>query len=118
MNKLTNKDILKTSLNSDGILRLSLNNPNNQNTLSEDMMLNLQSALNESIQDKKTRVIIISAEGPIFSAGHDLKELKAKRQNSDKGKAYFNDVMTKCSKLMQTIVKNPKIIVVVLPGVV
>mgnify|MGYP001434438398 FL=1 len=117
MNKLTNKDILKTSLNSDGILRLSLNNPNNQNTLSEDMMLNLQSALNESIQDKKTRVIIISAEGPIFSAGHDLKELKAKRQNSDKGKAYFNDVMTKCSKLMQTIVKNPKPVIAEVAGV-
>ncbi len=117
MSKLANKDILKTSLNSDGILRLSLNNPDNQNTLSEDMMLNLQSALKESIQDKKTRVIIISAEGPVFSAGHDLKELKSKRQNSDKGKAYFNDVMTKCSKLMQTIVTNPKPVIAEVAGV-
>ena len=117
MNKLNNKDILKTSLNSDGILRLSLNNPDNQNTLSEDMMLNLQSALNESIQDKETRVIIISAEGPIFSAGHDLKELESKRQNSDKGKAYFYDVMTKCSKLMQTIVKNPKPVIAEVAGI-
>ena len=109
MNKLTNKDILKTSLNSDGILRLSLNNPNNQNTLSEDMMLNLQSALNESIQDKKTRVIIISAEGPIFSAGHDLKELKAKRQNSDKGKAYFNKTKS-LDHVQALVVKEGKIL--------
>ena len=35
----------------------------------------MQDALEESINNKKIRVVIISAEGSTFSAGHDLKEL-------------------------------------------
>ena len=47
----------------------------------------------KSITDKSIRVIIISSEGKTFSAGHDLKELKKGRLNSDKGKDYFKKVM-------------------------
>ena len=93
MNNIRNNEILKTSIDQDGIFRLILNNQNNHNALSEEMMSNIQLALDESIINKKIRVIIISAEGPTFSAGHDLKELTQGRQNSDKGKAYFNDVI-------------------------
>ena len=88
MSSRNNNSIVKTSSNSDGILRITLNNPKNHNALSEEMMLNIQLALDESAADKKIRVIIIAAEGPTFSAGHDLKELKTGRKNSDKGKGY------------------------------
>ena len=33
--------------------------------------------------------IIISGEGSTFSSGHDLKELRTARNNSDKGKDFF-----------------------------
>jgi len=112
-----NNTIVKTTLNDDGILRLALNNPNNHNVLSEEMMESIQSTLDESAKDKKTRVIIVSAEGPTFSAGHDLRELKSARKNSDKGKDYFKKVMLKCSKMMQTIVNNPKPIIAEVSGV-
>ena len=117
MNTLRNNLILKTSLNEDGIYRLTLNNPVNHNVLSEKMMSNMQDALEESINNKKIRVVIISAEGPTFSAGHDLKELTKGRQNSDKGKSYFKTIMKNCSKLMQTIVNNPKPIIAEINGV-
>ena len=117
MNTLRNDLILKTSLNDDGIYRLILNNPANQNVLSEKMMSNMQDALEESINNRKIRVVIISAEGPTFSAGHDLKELTKGRQNSDKGKSYFKTIMKNCSKLMQTIVNNPKPIIAEINGV-
>ena len=91
--------------------------PDNHNVLSEEMMQNIQINLDEAKNDKKTRVIIISAEGPTFSAGHDLRELKSARQNSDKGKDYFKKVMLKCSKMMQSIVKNPKPIIAEVSGV-
>ena len=87
MNLIKNNEILKTSITQDSIFRLVLSNPDNQNVLSEEMMSNMQSALNESINTKRIKVIIISAEGPIFSAGHDLKELTKKRQDSDNGKS-------------------------------
>ena len=117
MNTSKNNLILKTSLNEDGIYRLTLNNPANHNVLSEKMMSNMQDALEESINNRKIRVVIISAEGPTFSAGHDLKELTKVRQNSDKGKSYFKTIMKNCSKLMQTIVNNPKPIIAEINGV-
>ena len=52
-------------------------------------MFKLQKALDEAAFLNKARVIIISAEGTTFSAGHDLKELKKVVQNSDKGKKLF-----------------------------
>ena len=110
MNVVRNNEILKTAIDQDGIFRLTLNNQNNHNALSEEMMSNIQAALDESISNKKIRVVIISAEGPTFSSGHDLKELTQGRQNPDKGKNYFTTVMNKCSNLMQTIVNNPNFI--------
>ena len=116
MNIPNNNNILKSSITSDGILRLVLNNPDNHNVLSEEMMSNMQSSLDESIKTKQVRVIIISAEGPTFSAGHDLKELTKERQNLDKGKSYYKKIMTKCSNLMQSIVNNPKPVIAEING--
>ena len=73
MNNSINNEILKTKINEDGIFRLTLSNQHNHNALSEEMMSNIQVALDESINNKKIRVVIISADGPTFSAGHDLK---------------------------------------------
>jgi enoyl-CoA hydratase/carnithine racemase len=53
------------------------------------------------------RVIVIAAEGPVFSSGHDLKELSARRADSDKGGAAFAALFAQCSQLMQAIVRHP-----------
>ena len=76
-----------------------------------------QVALDQSANEKKIRVIIISAEGKTFSAGHDLKELTKERQNTDGGKNYFKKILDKCSKMMQSIVNNPKPIIAEVGGV-
>ncbi len=114
---LGNSIIVKTQMHPGGIFRIILNNPKKHNVLSEDMMLNIQSALDSTINNNKIRVIIISAEGKTFSAGHDLKELKEGRKNKDKGKEYFQKIMTQCSKLMKSIVKNPKPVIAEVAGV-
>ena len=77
----------------------------------------LSASLGSLLESKKIKVIIISAEGPIFSAGHDLKELTKERQNSDNGKSYYKMIMAKCSKLMQTIVNNPKPVIAEINGI-
>src|SRR5262249_15017762 len=43
-----------------------------------------------------------------FSAGHDLKELNARRSDEDRGRAYFKHIMSLCSRLMQQIVTLPQ----------
>ena len=111
-----NNNLLKTSLNANGILRILLDNPKNHNVLSEQIMTLIQSSLDDASINKNVRVIIISAEGPSFSAGHDLKELKVGRKNTDKGENYFIEIMTKCSKLMQSIVNNPKPVIAEVAG--
>ena len=112
-----NSEILETSLNKEGILRLNLNSPENLNALSENMINLIQKNIDNAANDKNARVIIISAEGTTFSSGHDLKELKTARKNTDKGKKYYLKIMKKCSKMMQSIINNPKPVIAEVGGV-
>lgn len=48
---------------------------NCRNSLSLSMMLELHKQITENENDSKLRTIIVAAEGNIFSAGHNLKEL-------------------------------------------
>ncbi len=98
-----------------GVLRLVLNNPP-ANTLSEEMLARLQSALDEAEQDAETRVIILAANGHLFCAGHDLKELTPHRGDDDKGAAYFKTLMETCATVMQSIVNHPKPVIAEVNG--
>ncbi|MEE9313791.1 MAG: enoyl-CoA hydratase [Rhizobiaceae bacterium] len=98
-----------------GVLRLVLNNPP-ANTLSEAMLEALQTTLDKAADDASTRVIILAANGHLFCAGHDLKELTARRSDADKGRAYFMALMTQCAKVMQTMVNHPKPIIAEVNG--
>ena len=112
-----NSEILETFLNNEGILRLNLNSPENLNALSEKMINLIQKNIDKAAYNKNVRVIIISSEGTTFSSGHDLKELKKARINSDKGKRYYLKIMKKCSKMMQSIINNPKPVIAEVGGV-
>jgi enoyl-CoA hydratase/carnithine racemase len=61
----------------DGIVFLSLNHPERRNALSRDMLLALKSALAGLREDKEARLVVLRAEGNVFSSGHDLRELKS-----------------------------------------
>tara|TARA_B100001564_G_C20541131_1_gene624403 strand:- start:17 stop:844 length:828 start_codon:yes stop_codon:yes gene_type:complete len=117
MNIRKNSEILETSLTSNGVLRLNLNSPENLNALSENMIDLMQKNIDKGGSDKNVRVIIISSEGTTFSSGHDLKELKKARKNSDRGKKYYSKIMNKCSKMMQSIINNPKPFIAEVGGV-
>ena len=71
-----------------GILRLMLDDNARRNALSMDMLGQLQTALDQSAGDRAVRVIMLSATGPAFCAGHDLKEMTRARESSDGGKAF------------------------------
>jgi enoyl-CoA hydratase/carnithine racemase len=73
--------------------------------------------LDTAANDKSVRVVIIGADGPAFSAGHDLKEMTTRRSDADKGRAYFAALFTQCSKLMQTIVRHPRPVIAQVQGI-
>jgi enoyl-CoA hydratase/carnithine racemase len=59
---------------------LTLNRPDARNSLSEGLIAELHAALNEVGSDNSVRGVVIAANGPAFSAGHDMKELTAMMQ--------------------------------------
>ena len=69
-----------------GVVNIQLNSPDTQNTLSEKMIGELQQAFDE-LQQGPSKVIVLSSTGKVFSAGHDLRELKSARSQSDQGHA-------------------------------
>ncbi len=91
-----------------GVTRLILNAPKSRNALSESMIAALSATLDAIAQDRSVRVVILSATGPAFSAGHHLKELTARRSDPDRGRAYFQHIMTSCAAMMQKIMALPQ----------
>ncbi len=102
---------------SNGILRLILNDKKRRNALSENMLDILFSKINASAKNPEIRVVIISANGPVFCAGHDLKEIAQARDNSDKGVIFFKQLFDKCSELMKSILTNPKPVIAEVDGI-
>jgi enoyl-CoA hydratase/carnithine racemase len=112
-----NGKILQAQLHSTGTLCLTLNDPKRRNALSEAMLMALDEALDWASDSNDVRVIILAANGKVFCAGHDLKEMTASRQNADRGRAYFTKILNQCSSVMQKIIACPKPIIAEIEGV-
>ena len=110
-------DILLKELTNQGVLRLTLNDPERCNALSEDMLQAMFNALIKAEADPAVRVVVLCAKGAVFCAGHDLKEINAKCNDADDGKAFFNVLFSRCSELMQAIVNIPKTVIAEVNGV-
>ena len=111
------KDILLSELNNQGVLRLTLCDEKRRNALSETMLKTLSAVLGETANNPDVRVIVLAAIGPAFCAGHDLKEISAKRSAADGGQAYFTALFSSCADVMQAIVNNPKPVIAEIAGV-
>jgi enoyl-CoA hydratase/carnithine racemase len=66
--------------------------------------------------ESRVRAVVLAAAGPVFCAGHDLKELTAARGDPDGGRAYFTRTMETCSALMQAIVRLPQPVIAAVQG--
>jgi enoyl-CoA hydratase/carnithine racemase len=91
-----------------GVAILTLNRPQARNSLSEALLEALGDALTAIAHDDKVRVVVLAANGPAYSAGHDLKELNSRRSDADRGRAYFTHIMRLCSTVMQQLVMLPQ----------
>jgi enoyl-CoA hydratase/carnithine racemase len=96
---------------------LTLARPRQRNSLSEAVVRALDEAIVRLSTDSAVAAIVIAAEGPAFSAGHDLKELIARRQDPDGGTAYFTQLMRLCAGMMMNIVNAPKPVIAAVEGV-
>jgi enoyl-CoA hydratase/carnithine racemase len=96
---------------------LTLNRPQQRNSLSEALIGALATELASIAADRTVRAVVIAANGPAFCAGHDLKELTAARAAPDRGRAAFERVMKDCAAMMQAIIALPQPAIAAVNGV-
>src|SRR5215469_703517 len=85
-----------------GLVTLTMNRPEKRNALSTAMMAELNAELAAVGKRSDARAVIIAGNGPAFSAGHDLGELKGRDL------AFYRHEFDLCAQLMLTIQKIPQ----------
>lgn len=111
------ENILLKSSNDHGILRLTLNDPDNKNALSELMMQELLKAISDASKDNSVKVIVIASTGDVFCSGHNLKEINEAKKSDDNGESYYLGLFKICSSLMQLIINCSKPVIAEVNGI-
>ncbi len=99
------------------VLVVTLDSPAARNALSEEMIAALHRAIDTASTDPAIAAVVLQANGPAFSAGHDLKQMTARRSDADRGRAYFAFLMDKCAALMTAVERCPKPVIAAVEGV-
>lgn len=94
------------------VTTLTLNRPDKYNALSGELISALDEALQALAQDRETRVVVITGSGNAFSAGHDLKEMKALS-----GEPAVREMFARCSRMMQRIAALPQPVIAAVNGI-
>ncbi|MCX7323064.1 MAG: enoyl-CoA hydratase-related protein [Hyphomicrobiales bacterium] len=102
----------------DGPIRhITLSNGARRNPLSSNLISELRSVLVAAGNMPQLRVVILAAEGPAFSAWHDLAEIQAARGREDRGRAFFEALMADCAALMRETMRLPIPVMAAVEGV-
>ena len=91
--------------------RLTLNRPTRRNALSLALMQEAIAGLRELSADPECRVIVLAGNGPAFSAGHDLSEMRGREP------AFYDELFSVCTQLMQTIHAVPQPVIARVHGI-
>ncbi len=95
-----------------GVHQLCLNRPDAFNALSSELMTALQHSLDAVAQDPQARVVVLSAKGKAFCAGHDLREMRA-----SPSLAYYQALFHQCSQMMMSVQRLPVPVIAVVNGI-
>ena len=99
------------------VAHLTMNAPERLNALSDEMLAALQAQIDSLREDTTIRAIILSGRGKGFCAGHDIKQMTAGRQGADGGKAYFQDLFSRCTSVMMGLQSLPQPVIAQVHGI-
>lgn len=85
----------------DGITTVTLNRPEKRNTLSIEVMRELTACFRE-IGDSEARGVILAANGPVFSAGHNFGDMAGASLNE------IRKLFQVCTEMMDTLQEIPQ----------
>ncbi len=97
----------------DGILTLTLNRGERFNPLSLAMIAAIQAELDAVAFDESARVVVLAASGKGFSAGHDLKEMRAHAGDKRWQRGLFDE----CSRMMVALTRLPQPVIARVHGI-
>jgi enoyl-CoA hydratase/carnithine racemase len=95
-----------------GVATLTLNRPSQFNSLSRELVGQLQSELDAIRQDSSVRVVVIAGAGKAFCAGHDLKEMR-----SDSSNEFQQALFRQCGRMMMTLTELPQPVIARVHGI-
>jgi enoyl-CoA hydratase/carnithine racemase len=96
----------------DGIAWLTMNRPAARNALSIGLMDALLAELDAIETEREAKVVVIGGAGPVFCAGHDLRELRSHPES-----VAYRATFELCSRLMTRIVRLSKPVIARVHGV-
>lgn len=91
------------------VTRLTLGEPAKRNPLSIEVMTQLIAQL--SGLDDSCQVVVIAAEGPAFSAGHNIGEM------IERDAGFYTEVFDVCTRMMETIHRIPQPVIARVQGI-
>ena len=103
--------------NHGAVARLVMLGGANYNALSTEMLAKLVRALDRIAADDSVRAVILAAEGKAFSAGHDLRQMQAARDDADGGRAAYETLFADCAQVMQKIGALPQPVIAEVQGI-
>ncbi|WP_217586025.1 enoyl-CoA hydratase-related protein [Lentibacillus saliphilus] len=95
----------------EGISFITLNRPDRYNALNAHMLMDLLDIVKQ-VETNDDRVVIISGNGPAFSAGGDVKMLQQDFTNDE----LYDDVMSTIEAIMMKLYVMPKIVISAVQG--
>ncbi|TMC02069.1 MAG: enoyl-CoA hydratase [Chloroflexi bacterium] len=90
---------------------VTLNRPEQRNALSMPLMRELTEELERQSARPEARVIVLRANGPAFSAGHDLRELVDRTLEDEQ------EIFEVCTRMMETIQHIPQPVIAAVGGI-
>lgn len=95
---------------------LTMNRPEARNSLSIELTDAFLEQFVELSDSSAVKAVVIAGNGPIFCAGHDIRDLEQHRTDEDGGEAYFKKSFAASSSLMRAIVHSPKPVIAAVEG--
>jgi enoyl-CoA hydratase/carnithine racemase len=94
------------------IARITLDRPEKRNALSLSVLRELTQAVQSIGEDPRVRVLVIAANGPAFSGGHDIAEMVDER-----GQLYYAELFDECVETMHAIREIPQVVIARVQGI-
>jgi enoyl-CoA hydratase/carnithine racemase len=94
----------------DSVACWTLNRPEKRNALSQQLLTELEQAIDRTAADTSVRVVILAARGPVFCAGHDLSEMTGCSESA------YRDLFALCSRVMLGLRRLPQPVIARVQG--